>query len=117
MSMSRSVSRVVSPEPVMEEEDSDDSDAGELPFLYMPEPVGQPVLVPDQSYGQPTMSWGYEQPAPYAQEHFLQQGYQYPQQSVQMQSYEGQSASQRDTYSKADKQVILKTRSKCIKTK
>jgi len=89
MSMSRSVSRVVSPEPMLEEDESDESDTGELPLLYMPEPVGQPVLVPDQSYGQPTMSWGYEQPS-YGQQQFMQQGYQFPQDQAQMQSFEGQ---------------------------
>jgi len=89
MSISRSVSRAVTPEANIEDEDSgDESQSPEPVPLYMSEPIGQPAFVPDQMYGhaqdQPTMSWGYEQPIP--QEQYLQ-GYRYPhQQSMQ---YEG----------------------------
>jgi hypothetical protein len=71
------------------EDSEDEFDSPEPAPMYMSEPVGQPVLVPDQMYGhpQPTMSWGYEQPLP--QDQYMQ-GYQYPQHQPQMQ-YEGTS--------------------------
>ena len=92
MSISRSASRAVTPEAKMDDEESEDEfDSPEPAPLYMPEPVGQPVLVPDQMYGQPhtqpTMSWGYEQPLP--QDAYMQ-GYQYPQH--QQMHYEGKSS-------------------------
>jgi len=89
MSMSRSVSRAVTPEAEMHDEESeDDFDSPEPAPLYMSEPGGQPELIPDQMYGQlqtqPTMSWGYEQPLP--QDSYIQ-GYQHPQ--YQQMHYEG----------------------------
>lgn len=87
--MSRSVSRAVTPEANMNEEESEDEfDSPEPAPLYTSEPVGQPVLIPDQMYSQlqpqPTMSWGYEQPLP--QDSYIQ-GYQHPQ--YQQMHYEG----------------------------
>lgn len=63
-------------------EDHDDFDSPAPSMMYMQEPVGQPVLVPDQMYGQPTMSWGYQQPivqgSTYDQNYaYLDQGQQY----------------------------------------
>jgi hypothetical protein len=92
MSLSRSVSRVVSPELTFDEEDSaDEVDSPEpLPF-NLPEPLEQPVLVPDQGYEQPTMPWGYQQPNPHIST--AQLAYQYAQQQehVPMQHYQSTS--------------------------
>jgi hypothetical protein len=62
--MSRSVSRAASPDVVKDDfDDLDDFDSPAPSMMYIQEHAGQPTLVPDQSYSQPTMSWGYQQPA------------------------------------------------------
>lgn len=56
--MSRSVSRAASSDAVLDD-DLEEFDSPAPLFMHL----GEPTLIPDQAYSQPTISWGYQQPA------------------------------------------------------